>query len=107
MGFYSDDGEPVTLSHSAFPTNHTIICRSARCVLAAFIVWQPFCSRFCFHRSQTPQTTAGQSVGPKTAYEIAVAKLNFRVRRKTALWYLIVTAAFMAYASLKSGYAAA
>jgi len=48
VGFCSDDGEPVTLSHSAFSTNYTIICRSARCVLGVIIVRRPFCSRFVF-----------------------------------------------------------
>ena len=104
MGFCSDDGEPVTLSHSAFSTNHTIICRSARYVLGAFIVWQPFCSRSVFHRSRTPQATAGQSVG---AYEIAVAKLKLPSAQEDDALVSYYYCCFMAYASLKSGYAPA
>ena len=85
----------MTASRSLCLTQHSLpITRLFVAVRGTFwellSFWQPFCSRSVFHRSQTPQATAGQSVG---AYEIVVAKLNFRARRKTTLWYLIITAA--------------
>lgn len=104
MGFCSDDGEPVTLSHSAFSTNHTIICRSARYVLGAFIVLAAVLQPFCF---SSFADSSGDGWSERRSIRNCSSEIKLPSAQEDDALVSYYYCCFMAYASLKSGYAPA